>query len=256
MPPKKKRSSSKKGSKKVGKEKPKAALFESDLALPIIPLPQAQGILGAVACSDVRTVTRLIQHYNCTDYLKETDANGSTPLHIATRRNDISLTIKLLSFGNIDINKTEVRTMGGLTALHLACANGSEKLVEALIKEGADIHLKSDSALGERPLHSCCKNGSVGCARLLLAAGCQTDLRDNFGHNASYWAMQKGFGAMVTELELPLPKAATAAEFFALMQEKLKGKFVLPGLGKKKGDKKGGKSGKGKSKSPGKKKKK
>lgn len=145
--------------------------------------------------------------------------------------------------------------MGGLTALHLACANGSEKLVEALIKEGADIHLKSDSSLGERPLHTCCKHGHVGCARLLLAADCQTDLRDNFGHNASYWASQKGFGPMVAELGLPPPKAATAAEFFAIMQEKLQGKFVLPGLGKKKGVKKGSKGGKGKSKSPGKKKK-
>ena len=63
------------------------------------------------------------------------------------------------------------------TALHIACQQGSLPLVLLLLQHGADIHLKADSANGERPLHSCCMHGQLGCARLLLEAGVQTDLR-------------------------------------------------------------------------------
>ena len=52
---------------------------------------------------------------------------------------------------------------------------------------------------------------------------------------------------MITELELPPPKAATAQEYMMIMIEKTKGHFVLPTIGaKKKG--KDGKDGKGKGK--------
>ena len=53
---------------------------------------------------------------------------------------------------------------------------------------------------------------------------------------------------MITELELPAPKAATAQEYLMIMLEKTKGRFVLPTIGgtKKKG--KDGKEGKGKGK--------
>ena len=50
-------------------------------------------------------------------------------------------------------------------------------MVRLLLQHGADMHLKADSATGERPLHSCCMHGQLGCARLLLEAGVQTDLR-------------------------------------------------------------------------------
>ena len=36
---------------------------------------------------------------------------------------------------------------------------GAVKIVEILLLNGADMHLKANSALGERPLHICCKNG-------------------------------------------------------------------------------------------------
>lgn len=260
MPPKK-RSASKGGKKKKGtkkgKEKVVHGLSELDLALPLIPSAQAQVVQSACAASDGRTLMRMVDHYNGDAYLKEVDCNGSSPLHLAVRNKDILLTKKLLSYEAIDVNKLEMRGMGGYTALHLACSSpGSTVIIEALLKHGADIHLKADSALGERPLHTCCKHGHLAAARLLIAAGVDTDLRDNFGHNASYWASQKGFDSMITELELPVAKAATAAEFFKIMQEKLKGKFILPSLTKgKKGGKKGGGKGKSKSKSPGKKKK-
>ena len=258
MPPKKKgksKSPGKKGKKKGSKSPaPKQRLFEADLALPLIPSASAAGFQAAVISQDVRTVSRVVEHYSggSLAFLKEVDANGSTPLHLAVRNNDPLLVKKLLGYQLIDVNLCETRALGGHAAVHIACASGFDKVLQLLLDAGVDTHVKADSALGERPLHSCCKHGQTACARLLLDAGVMPDLRDSFGHNAAYWAQQRGHTALLAELgeRLPAPKAATAQEYIALMQEKLQGKFKLPALGK-------GKKGKGgKSKSPGKGKKK
>lgn len=242
----------KKGKKGEGTEKPKASLSERDLSLPIIPSTHAQAAQGSVARADLSTLTRMVQHYNYSDALQEVDANGSTLLHLSARKNAVDVLEKLLQYKLIDINALELRLMGGRTALHIACINGSVDAVRALLSNGADMHIKADSATGERPLHTCCMNGQLACAKLLVEAGCSPDLRDNFGHNAAFWAHQKGHQHIISELELPAPHAATAAEFFAIMMEKTKGTFVLPSLTGKKG---GGKGAKGKDAKGGKKKK-
>lgn len=262
MPPKKKGGKSKSPGKKGGKKKgskspaPKKRLFDADLALPVITSAPAAAFQAAVISQDVRTVSRVVEHYSggSLAFLKEVDANGSTPLHLAVRNNDMMLVKKLLGYQLIDVNRLEMRAMGGHAAVHIACACGFDKILQLLLAAGVDTHVKADSALGERPLHSCCKHGQTACATLLLDAGVMPDLRDSFGHNASYWAQQRGHTALLSSLgeRLPAPKAATAQEYMAIMQEKLGSRFKLPALTK---GKKGKGGGKGKSKSPGKKKK-
>mmetsp|Transcript_10363 Transcript_10363/g.9995 ORF Transcript_10363/g.9995 Transcript_10363/m.9995 type:complete len:256 (-) Transcript_10363:217-984(-) len=255
MPPKKKGSKSPGGKKKKslsrkrgGSVKVKAQLNDADCALPQISNNRNQAIIGAVASSDVKSLSRMVTHYHYDDVINAPDFNGSTPLHLACRKGDLIMTQKLLSYSKIDVNILEKLSMGGYSALHHACALGSIEAIKLLIENGADIDSKANSPLGERPLHICCKYGKTDSARELIDAGVQMDLRDNFGHNASYWAVQKEHGAMVSLLDLPLAKAATAQEYLAIMMANTKG-YVLPSLKKKK------KGGKGKSKSPGKKKK-
>jgi hypothetical protein len=243
----------KKGGKKAGgKEKPKAGLAEGDLVLPIIPTIKGAAAQCSVALSDTRTLTRMVEHYNYSAALQEVGANGSTLLHLSARKNAVDMLEKLLQYKLIDVNALELRSMGGFSAIHLCCINGNADAVRALLNAGADMHIKADSATGERPLHSCCMHDQLSCARVLLEAGCMPDLRDNFGHNAAFWAQQKGHTHLISALELPPPHAATAAEFFAIMMERTKGKFVLPSLTGKKG---GGKDAKGKDGKGGKKKK-
>jgi hypothetical protein len=81
-----------------GAAKPAPGLSPTDLLLPLLPSPQASAVQSAVVSSDVRTLTRLAAHYNYLDHLADCDANGSTPVHIACRRNDLDMLRKLLAY--------------------------------------------------------------------------------------------------------------------------------------------------------------
>ena len=118
MPPKKAKGKGEgKKKKKKTVDKPKPGLFESDLLLPVIPSSQGQALQSSVINSDARTMTRMIEHYNCLQVLKEADANGSSPIHLSCRRNDVDMTTKLLSYGVVDVNRLELRIMGGLSGV-------------------------------------------------------------------------------------------------------------------------------------------
>ena len=86
------------------------------------------------------------------------------------------------------------------------------------------------------------------CAKVLVDKGVAMDTRDNFGNNASFWAVSRQHFDIVKNLEMPPSKSATAEEFIKIQMARVKG-FVLPSAtaGKKKGGKGGGK-GKGKGK--------
>jgi hypothetical protein len=81
---------------------------------------------------------------------------------------------------------------------------------------------------------------------LLLTAGVHTDTRDNYGNNASFWALQKQNAGMIQQLGLPPSKTASADEYLKLIMEKSGGHFALPKLNKGKSKKiKDGRSGGG-----------
>eukprot|EP00192_Tetraselmis_astigmatica_P013988 CAMPEP_0117652398 /NCGR_PEP_ID=MMETSP0804-20121206/2607_1 /TAXON_ID=1074897 /ORGANISM="Tetraselmis astigmatica, Strain CCMP880" /LENGTH=304 /DNA_ID=CAMNT_0005458445 /DNA_START=282 /DNA_END=1194 /DNA_ORIENTATION=- len=75
-------------------------------------------------------------------------------------------TLQSLSAGNDD--DTE---MGGSTATRLweAVAEGSEAEVARLLKEGADVNVCASDC--DTPLHAAAREGHLGVARLLVAAG-------------------------------------------------------------------------------------
>ena len=251
MPPKKKSGRSRSSSPKR-KAKSKAAgvdaqkLASATITLPPVVTPRAQALQGCVAQSDIRTLSRLVTHYNHETALTAVDVNGSTPIHLACRKGDARMLTHLLSYNIIDVNAKEKRAIGGYAALHHACAAGCIPIVQLLLSYGANVNIRAESAMGEMPLHICCKIGSIECARLLLTAGAHPDARDNFGNNASFWAIQKHNADMISVLGLPPGKSASADEYLKLLMEKNGGKFALPkikakGKGKKDGKKGGGK---------------
>lgn len=154
-------------SKKRGSSKPKieTKLTESDIALPKLCSNRNQSVMGVVIQSDVKSLSRMVTHYHYDDILNAVDFNGSTPLHIACRKGDTMMTEKLLSYSKIDVNILEKASVGGYSALHHACAFGCVDSIRMLINNKADLHIKANSPLGERPLHICCKLGKFkrGC---------------------------------------------------------------------------------------------
>jgi ankyrin repeat protein len=61
------------------------------------------------------------------------------------------------------------RNSSHVTALHMACANGHQSIVEALIQSGADVNAKTTT--GITPLHEAIAEGFEGIARILLENG-------------------------------------------------------------------------------------
>lgn len=246
MPPKKKTLKKKKKTTASGLLK---TVDNESLLPPIRTSTNDSTLQFAVSTGDVSSLSRLVTHYNFSSSLQGCDNNGSTPLHQAAQRGDEKMVEQLLSYPQTIaiINSHEKTTIGGYAAIHLAASAGHVEILTKLIKAGALLNIKSHSQLGETPLLCAVKFGRKECAKELIAAGARLDARDNFGHNASFWASQRGHMDLIKELQLPSPKTATADEYIAILMAANKN-FALPSLKKKasKGDSKG--KGKGKKK--------
>jgi hypothetical protein len=181
------------------------------------PTVRTQTLLDTVSSGDTVSLNRMIGSYGFQQNLKSVDANGSTAIHIAARKNDISMVRNLLTYPNLQINAVEDSKIGGYSALHIACSNGNVELAQLLIDNGANFNLKTTSSLGETPLHVCCKHGQSACAKLLLTVGAAADPRDSFGHNPSFWAYTKSFGGMIKECSLPPIHRATVQDHLSLL---------------------------------------
>jgi len=250
MGPKKKKGGGKKkkgGKSSGGDENTNANLPLPPVPRPVLQTPHHQTFMYTVGTSEVRSVARMVQHYNFGDALVSTDANGATALHHAAGKGDMEMVKLLLSYQAVPLDKKENVSAGGYTALHLATIKGHERVIRMLLDAGANVNEKANSALGETPLHICCKAGLSSCAKVLLGYGAKPDATDAFGHNASFWA-QKHNPGMIKELSLPLPRTASAEEYLAIMRARNPAGFTVPTASKKKGGKKGGKGGKKKKK--------
>ena len=82
-------------------------------------------------------------------------------LHQAVENQDCDLLLELINNHVYDINQP-----GWLkeTALHLAAANNSKKILTILLANGAEI---TTSACGQTPLHVAAEKGSLACIELL-----------------------------------------------------------------------------------------
>jgi ankyrin repeat protein len=240
-PKKKKGGKKKKASSKSNDENKDVNLPLPPVPRPVLQTPHNQTFMYSVATAEVKSVARMVQHYNFGDALVSTDANGATALHHAAGKGDLEMCKLLLSYQAVPVDKKENTSAGGYTALHLACIGGHDRIIRMLCDAGANVNEKANSSLGETPLHICCKNGEKRCAKVLLSSGAKPDASDAFGHNASFWA-QKHNPEMIKELDLPLARTATPAEFLLLMQARNPMGFKVPTAAKKKkGGKKGGK---------------
>lgn len=233
------------GGKKGGGKKEHVAT-ESDLRLPPVTDVKCATLQAAVINRDVSSLDRLVAHYNYEKSLQLRDANGSTLIHIAIRRRDMPTLQTLLNYKTINLNVQESPTVGGHTALQVACQTNYIPAVDLLLRAGADPNIKSDNTNGETALMMCCREGFVECGRLLVNAGASLDLRDSFGNNASFWAYKYNQQLIIRELGLPVVHTANADEFLKLLIAK-NPRFTLPSLTKPKAKGKD-KDGKGKKK--------
>ena len=84
----------------------------------------------------------------------------------------------------------------GVSPLHVACLNGSPRVIEALLKAGAPAGTSSPA--GETGLMTCARTGNVATLKALVDAGADVNATESWrGQTALMWAAAEGHTAAV-----------------------------------------------------------
>ncbi|CAB0030052.1 unnamed protein product [Trichogramma brassicae] len=119
------------------------------------------------------------------------DEEGNAPLHLALNRGN-KRTVKLLLKRGADPNLANAE---GETPLHVVCSeriNDAVELAETLIEYGGDrLRIDAVGKLGRTPLHLALNNGNKRLIELLLKAGADLDSPDAEGETGLHMACRK-----------------------------------------------------------------
>jgi uncharacterized protein len=127
--------------------------------------------------------------------LNAPSADGTTPLHLAVRDNDLAKVNKLLAAGA----DAKAANRYGITPLYLACQNADPAIIERLLKAGVDPNAVTTE--GETALMTVARTGVVEAAKVLLDHGAKVDAREEWhGQTALMWAVDKKHAAMAKVL--------------------------------------------------------
>lgn len=115
----------------------------------------------------------------------QTGADGSTPLHWASYRDDLAAADKLIRAG---VNVNAANDLGA-TALWAASQNGSSAMVRRLLAAGANPNLAL--LAGETPLMVAARSGYPDVAEQLCAKDANVNARGARGQTALMWAVSQ-----------------------------------------------------------------
>jgi len=124
------------------------------------------------------------------------DKAGFTPLHYAAEKGDESIVMALLLHPNIEVNS---KTNTGKTPLLLASENGHGKVVNELLKSGADVNIV-DNWESSALIWSAANSHSDIVSELLKIDGINLDLQDDGGYTALMYAVIYGNETIVKML--------------------------------------------------------
>lgn len=142
---------------------------------------------GRTRCLDL-----LLSHPGCD--VNVYNQQGRTALHLSAFRGHLSAVERLLLADGIQVNQ---RSQGnGCTAAYFASCAGHARVVEALLRAGADANAATQS--NSTPLIVAAFGGSLAAVEVLLAAGANPNVRNDAGSTAMHVAASSGF---VTILE-------------------------------------------------------
>jgi ankyrin repeat protein len=164
------------------------------LFLPCLCLLVASPVTARAATADVadaaergdRTAVRAALARKADVNVPQTD--GSTALHWAAERDDVELAELLLQAGA----RVGARTREGVTPLQLAAINGSARMLDRLLKRGADpngaLTPSSDTAL-----MMAARTGKTDAVRILIEAGGDVNAKETWGGTTPLmWAVTEG----------------------------------------------------------------
>ena len=135
--------------------------------------------MDAAAIGDVEAVKKFIS--DGAD-INMTDDKGNTALHISAWRRQLRTVRVLLSLG---CKNDVVNSAYQQTALHFACISGELRIVNELIRAGANPNL-GDSH-GYTAIHHSIQNGHSSLVAFLIGIGVDIESKDKNGHTPFLW---------------------------------------------------------------------
>jgi ankyrin repeat protein len=146
--------------------------------------PSDLRLIEAVKRADVMTVRSLIAER--VD-VNAAEADGSTALHWATRRDNPEIVDLLVAAGA----NARTATRYNVTPLSLACTNGNATIIERLLKAGADPNSTSEE--GQTALMTASLTGNVAAITVLVTHGADVNAIEPYrGQTALMWAASEG----------------------------------------------------------------
>ncbi len=125
----------------------------------------------------------------------QASADGTTPLHLAVRSNDIATVQKLLKSGT----NPSAANRYGITPLSLAAENGNAEIASILLKAGADA--KAVTSGGQTLLMTAARSGNAEIVKMLLDRGTDPNAREKTnGETALMWAASQNHPEAVKTL--------------------------------------------------------
>ncbi len=122
--------------------------------------------------------------------------DGSTALHWAVERDDVELADLLLRAGA----RVEAVTREGVAPLRLAAINGSARMIDRLLKGGADPNAGLTSN-GDTALMMAARTGKVDAIRVLAESGANVNAKETWGGTTPLmWAVSEGHAAAASTL--------------------------------------------------------
>uniref|UniRef100_A0AAY4EQN8 Espin-like protein n=1 Tax=Denticeps clupeoides TaxID=299321 RepID=A0AAY4EQN8_9TELE len=112
--------------------------------------------------------------------------DGMTALHAAAHMGHYAVVVGLATFTDISLSCQDKE---GATALHFAASGGHQRILERLLRMGAQV---LRDYWGGSPLHDAAENGELECCRILLRNGVSPSERDVDGFTAADLAEYNG----------------------------------------------------------------
>jgi hypothetical protein len=121
-----------------------------------------------------------------------------TPLVTACRGGYSKVVEELVKAGaDVNLHGTGLNAK---TPLIAACEEGHVSVVKELVKAGADVNFHSTNLISQTPLTEACGRGYVNVVKELVEAGADVNLRDTEGNTPLTAACTKGYECVVQQL--------------------------------------------------------
>ncbi|MEO8256659.1 MAG: ankyrin repeat domain-containing protein [Acidobacteriota bacterium] len=151
------------------------------------------------------------------------EADGTTPLHWAVRRDDLAMAQQLIRAGA----DPKAANRYGVQPVMLAAVNGSAAVLELLLAAGADANASLPDG-GETVLMTAARTGQPAAVKVLLAHGAQVNAHEReYGETPLIWAAEEDRAeavALLVDAGAEIDGRSAASKF---SREKL-GQSVLP----------------------------